>query len=708
MKISINNKLYHINTDNELTILQACELINIHIPRFCYHDKLSIAGNCRMCFVELPKAKKPALACSTTIHDGIELYTNTFVVKKAQESVLEFLLINHPLDCPICDQAGECDLQELTKNFGSDRGRFNEMKRSVEDLELGTLVKTIMTRCIHCTRCIRYASEILTIPALGTSGRGRDTEVSMYINKILHSELSGNIVDLCPVGALTSKPYAFRARPWELSHVESIDVLDNLGSSIRLDFKGNRIMRILPRTNDTLNEEWITDKIRYSYDSLSLQRLTSPSLYLTHQQKYISTSWSFILSYLSNYLIYYKTFKDVYLRTGNLLDYESAIGMKFLAQTLLTSQFNSKDYSIDLRSQFLLSNSLPKLEDKELYLIVGSNLDYESPLMKLRIQKNRKKKKIFNIGQYWNSMIPTSKHYGLSSRSLISLYEGRNSLCYEFFNKDKTEILYRYNDSSNGRVPYSSLLHKIHHMVMQSKSRYLFSYLNTIGISNLSTHLGTLQASEVGLVNNYSHSNHFVQYNSSKNSINLHVLSHTDNITPDHLVELGSSNDFNIYIGHHKSLLSDLFTYNIILPTSSYVEQKQYYINNIGMITHTNKALGATGKSKPLSSIITKLFSKLNGVKLIRDLKDSLHQIKDYNINYNSYLHRIMMSKFSLNAINTTTGISSKTPNCIPLKLMYYYHCSDLVTYNSPIMTKLVKERKEIESTFYNNATYSI
>jgi len=281
--IFINDKKIYL--DNwSLTIIQFCEFLNINIPRFCYHDKLSIAGNCRMCMVELKSSLKPVIACATSLMRNMHIYTTSFFVKKARENVLEFLLINHPLDCPICDQGGECDLQDQAIIYGSDRGRFKEIKRSVQDLFMGPVVKTIMTRCIHCTRCIRFSEEIIGNYSIGRLGRGDVTEIGTYLKKPFIDELSGNIVDLCPVGALTSRSYAFKARPWELKSIESIDIFDSLGSNIRVDIKGNEIMRVLPKRNDFLNEEWITDKIRFSYEGLKKNRLIYPMLRLNKNE----------------------------------------------------------------------------------------------------------------------------------------------------------------------------------------------------------------------------------------------------------------------------------------------------------------------------------------------------------------------------------------------------------------------------------------
>src|SRR6187397_2070184 len=273
------------------TVLQACELAGKEIPRFCYHERLSIAGNCRMCLVEVaPGPPKPQASCALPAADGQAIRTDTKMVKKAREGVMEFLLINHPLDCPICDQGGECDLQDQAMAYGVDGSRFKENKRAVEDKYIGPLVKTIKNRCIHCTRCVRFTAEVAGVPDLGATGRGEDMEITTYLESAMGSELQGNVVDLCPVGALTSKPYAFQARPWELIKTESIDVMDALGSAIRVDSRGREVMRILPRVNEDVNEEWISDKTRHIVDGLRTQRLDQP--YLRENGKLRPASWS--------------------------------------------------------------------------------------------------------------------------------------------------------------------------------------------------------------------------------------------------------------------------------------------------------------------------------------------------------------------------------------------------------------------------------
>src|ERR1700710_3141668 len=274
-----------------MTVLQVAELAGEEIPRFCYHERLSIAGNCRMCLVEVkPGPPKPQASCALPAADKQEIFTNTPMVKKAREGVMEFLLINHPLDCPICDQGGECDLQDQAMAFGVDSSRFAENKRAVEDKYLGALVKTSMNRCIQCTRCVRFATEVAGVPEMGATGRGEDMEITSYLEQALTSELQGNLVDICPVGALTSKPYAFAARPWELGKTQSIDVMDAVGSAIRIDTRGREVMRILPRVNEAVNEEWISDKTRHVVDGLRTQRLDRP--YIRENGQLRVASWA--------------------------------------------------------------------------------------------------------------------------------------------------------------------------------------------------------------------------------------------------------------------------------------------------------------------------------------------------------------------------------------------------------------------------------
>ena len=292
LKVKVNN--IDLEVEEGLSVLQACEQAGAEIPRFCYHEKLSIAGNCRMCLVEIEKSPKPVASCAMPVLEGMSIKTNTSLVEKARKGVMEFLLANHPLDCPVCDQGGECDLQDQSMFYGVDKSRYKENKRKVSEKYMGPLIKTQMTRCIHCTRCIRFATEVAGVIEIGATGRGEDMQITTYLEKSMESELSANVIDLCPVGALTSKPYVFESRPWELKKTETIDVMDAVGSNIRVDTYGWEVKRILPRINEDINDEWISDKTRYACDGIKNQRLDTP--YIKTQGKFKETSWDFALN----------------------------------------------------------------------------------------------------------------------------------------------------------------------------------------------------------------------------------------------------------------------------------------------------------------------------------------------------------------------------------------------------------------------------
>ncbi|KAK2182990.1 hypothetical protein NP493_328g01018 [Ridgeia piscesae] len=378
------------------TVLQACAEVGVQIPRFCYHDRLSIAGNCRMCLVEVEKSAKPVASCAMPVMKGMRVKTDSEIARKAREGVMEFLLMNHPLDCPICDQGGECDLQDQSMVFGSDRSRFVDMdhegKRAVEDKDIGPLVKTIMTRCIQCTRCVRFANEIAGVEEIGTTGRGSDMQIGTYVEKLFGSELSGNIIDICPVGALTSKPYAFTARPWENRKTESIDVMDALGSNIIVATREGSVIRILPRLHEDINEEWLSDRSRFAYDGLKRQRLVSPMV-KDASGTLVSCEWEdaffTILDRLTGV-----TGSEIAAIAGGHADAESLIVLKDLlnrlgSEALCTEEIFPMDAAgTDLRSNYLLNTQISGIEEAEVVLLVGTNPRYEAPLLNARIRKS--------------------------------------------------------------------------------------------------------------------------------------------------------------------------------------------------------------------------------------------------------------------------------------------------------------------------------
>ena len=338
LKLKVNDT--EVEVEEGLTVLQACEKAGVEIPRFCYHEKLSIAGNCRMCLVEMEKSPKPIASCAMPAADGMVIKTNTQKIEKSRKGVMEFLLANHPLDCPVCDQGGECDLQDQSMFYGIDKSRFKENKRAVPDKNMGPLIKTQMTRCIHCTRCIRFATEIAGVPELGAIGRGEDMQITTYLEQSIQSELSGNVIDLCPVGALTSKPYVFEARPWELKKTESIDVMDAVGSNIRIDTYDWEVKRILPIINEDINEEWISDKTRYACDGLLNQRLDTP--YVKYNNKFEKASWDEVYKIIKSKIK--DTSKDKICGfVGDLINMEASFIFKeFFDRTIDINNYESR------------------------------------------------------------------------------------------------------------------------------------------------------------------------------------------------------------------------------------------------------------------------------------------------------------------------------------------------------------------------------
>ena len=399
-KVVVNNK--EVEFEEGMTVLQACELAGAEIPRFCYHERLSIAGNCRMCLVEIEKSPKPIASCAMPASDGMKIKTNTPFVDKARKGVMEFLLANHPLDCPVCDQGGECDLQDQSLFYGFDKSRYTENKRQVKEKYMGPLIKTQMTRCIHCTRCIRFANEVAGIPELGATGRGEDTEITTYLEKSMESELSANVIDLCPVGALTSKPYAFEARPWDLKKTETIDVMDAVGSNIRVDTYGWEVKRVLPRVNDDINEEWISDKTRYACDGLLKQRLDTP--YIRENGKLKKSTWDEALKLLVTKL---KSFNpnEIGGLVGDLADLEMIYSFKsFFEKCIGSKNIECRQDRIYInpleRMNYIFNSKINGIEDSDFVLLVGTNPRLEATILNARIRKAyiKNKIKIYSIG----------------------------------------------------------------------------------------------------------------------------------------------------------------------------------------------------------------------------------------------------------------------------------------------------------------------
>ncbi|MEQ8745235.1 NADH-quinone oxidoreductase subunit NuoG [Pyruvatibacter sp.] len=410
-----------VEVDSDLTLLQACEEAGKEIPRFCYHERLSVAGNCRMCLIEVKGGPpKPVASCAQNVKDlrpgpegqPPELFTNTKMVKEAREGVMEFLLINHPLDCPICDQGGECDLQDQAMAYGTDGSRYAENKRAVEDKYIGPLVKTIMTRCIHCTRCIRFATEVAGVPELGAIGRGEDMEITTYLEEAMSSELQGNVIDLCPVGALTSRPYAFQARPWELKKTETIDVMDALGSNIRVDSRGKAVMRIIPRNADDINEEWISDKTRFVWDGLGRQRLDQP--YVRRDGKLQPATWNEAFAAIAEKMDGLDGTQFAAL-AGDMACAESMKALKDLAMAVGSTSIDCRQDGTKLeagaRGGYIFNSGIAGIDEADAILLIGSNPRTEAPVLNARIRRRWRETglPVANIGQPFDLTYPVTQ-----------------------------------------------------------------------------------------------------------------------------------------------------------------------------------------------------------------------------------------------------------------------------------------------------------
>ena len=415
-KITVDGRELEVEAGS--TIIQACDAAGIEIPRFCFHERLAIAGNCRMCLVEVEKVPKPVASCAQPVADGMVVKTNTPMVLKARHGVMEFLLINHPLDCPICDQGGECDLQDEAMGYGMDRSRYNELKRAVKDKDFGPLVKPTMTRCIHCTRCVRFLADVAGAPDLGSLGRNEAMEIGTYVEKAIGSELSGNIIDLCPVGALTSKPYAFTARSWELRKTESIDTLDAVGANIRIDTRGNQVMRVLPRTNDDVNEEWLGDKSRFACDGLLRQRLDQP--YVRKSGKLAPATWPEAFAYVADKLRGMPGNRIAAI-AGDQADAESMVALKDLMAALGSPNLDCRQDGAKLggpRASYLFNTTIAGIDNADALLLIGTNPRWEAPVINARIRKRWLKGK-FPVAAVGPQVDLTYRHQHLGADVLV-------------------------------------------------------------------------------------------------------------------------------------------------------------------------------------------------------------------------------------------------------------------------------------------------
>lgn len=613
-KLIIDGK--EIEVPAEYTLLQACEAAGAEIPRFCYHERLSIAGNCRMCLVEVKGGPKPVASCAWGVRDcrpgpkgePPEISTRSPMVKKAREGVMEFLLINHPLDCPICDQGGECDLQDQAMGYGVDTSRFAENKRAVEDKYLGALVKTSMNRCIQCTRCVRFAAEICGVPEMGATGRGEDMEITSFLETALTSELQGNLVDICPVGALTSKPYAFAARPWELGKTQSIDVMDAVGSAIRVDTRGREVMRILPRVNEAVNEEWISDKTRHIVDGLRTQRLDRP--YIRDNGKLRAATWAEAFGAIAAKVAGSKKIGAI---AGDLAAVEEMFALKQLLASMgsanLATQSAGAFDTATGRASYIFNPTIAGIEQADALLIVGANPRKEAAVLNARIRKAWRTGalKVGVIGEKAD-LTYRYDYLGAGTDSLAELAAGKNAFADVLKNAKHPIVLVGAGVAA--RADGAAVL---------AAAAKLASDFGVIkdgwnGFAVLQTAASTVGALDIGFA-------------PTAGSLSLAQMTSAGSL--DVLFSLGADDvkvadgTFVVYIGTHGD--RGAHRADVILPGAAYTEKSGIFVNTEGRVQMAERAGFPPGDAREDWAVIRAL-SDVLGHKLPYDSLAALRQ----------------------------------------------------------------------------------
>ena len=602
LKLKVND--IEVEVEEGLTVLQACEKAGVEIPRFCYHEKLSIAGNCRMCLVEMEKSPKPIASCAMPAAEGMVIKTNTPKIEKSRKGVMEFLLANHPLDCPVCDQGGECDLQDQSMFYGIDKSRFKENKRAVPDKNMGPLIKTQMTRCIHCTRCIRFATEIAGVPELGAIGRGEDMQITTYLEKSIQSELSGNVIDLCPVGALTSKPYVFEARPWELKKTETIDVMDAVGSNIRVDTYDWEVKRVLPIINEDINEEWISDKTRYACDGLLSQRLDTP--YIKYNNKFEKASWDEVFKIIKSKI--QNTNKDKIAGfVGDLINMEASyIFKEFLERTIDTKNYESRSSNMFIdsskRENYLFNSTINGIEESDLILLIGTNPRFEATMLNARIRKAylKNKVKIVSLNDLGDLTYPYKSLDG-KTQTIKDIFENKNELSKEVIEAQKPMIIFgeSFLKSKSAKFLFSSFKN-----FLLSNNKFTDDWSP---INFLPSDAATVGSLDLDIIDK---KNELID-NLNEHKFDLVFLMGQDNL------KFNKKNEFIIYVGSHGDNGAELA--DIILPGAAYTEQSGHYTNLEGKVQKAYKASYPPGDAKEDWEIINNLAEFMNNRKLFND-----------------------------------------------------------------------------------------
>ena len=606
-----------------MTVLQACETIGIEIPRFCYHERLSIAGNCRMCLVAMKGSPKPIASCAMPVAEGMVIETDTPAVHKMRKGVMEFLLINHPLDCPICDQGGECDLQDQAMGYGFDRSRFHENKRAVEDKYLGPLIKTIMTRCIHCTRCIRFATEVAGVPELGATGRGEHMEVGTYVEKALTSELSGNMIDLCPVGALTSKPYAFVARPWELSKTPSIDVMDAVGSNIRVDVRGREVMRVLPRLHEDINEEWISDKTRFACDGLRRQRLDRP--FIRENGRLRPARWEEAFAAIGARLKALPAERTAAI-AGDLACAESMITLKDLMTALGSPHLDCRQDGAALppgpRVAYLFNTTIAGIEDADGCLLIGTNPRTEAPLVNARLRKRARMRR-FPVALLGEPADLTYRvnHIGDDPRVLAAIADGNHEIAEMLRSCERPMLV--LGMGALARPDGSAILHAARRIADACGAVNADAGWN--GFNVLHDAAARVGGLDVGFVpSDGGRDMNGILDGAASGAVEFVYLLGADEFDTS---RLGGA--FVVYQGHHGD--AGAHRADVILPGAAYTEKSGTYVNTEGRVQTSFRAAFPPGEAREDWTIVRALSAALGSPLPYDSLDEVRARLVDVN-----------------------------------------------------------------------------
>ena len=674
LKLKVND--IDIEVEEGLTVLQACEKAGVEIPRFCYHEKLSIAGNCRMCLVEMEKSPKPVASCAMPAAEGMNIKTNTEFVEKARKGVMEFLLANHPLDCPVCDQGGECDLQDQSMFYGVDKSRFKENKRSVPEKNMGPLIKTQMTRCIHCTRCVRFATEVAGVPEIGAIGRGEDMQITTYLEQSMQSELSANVVDLCPVGALTSKPYVFEARPWELKKTESIDVMDAVGSNIRVDTYDWEVKRILPIINEDINEEWISDKTRYACDGLLHQRLDTP--FIKYNGKFEKASWEEVYKIIKSK--FENTSKDKICGfLGDLTNMETGyIFKEFFDRTLEIKNYECRSdnrfLDISKRENYLFNSTINGIEESDFILLIGANPRYEATILNARIRKSylNNNTKIISLNDLGDLTYPYESLDG-QTQSIKDIFDDNNEISKQIKEAKKPTIIIGESLLNSHSSKY--LFNKIKKFLIENNK--INNNWNSLNI--LSCDASAVGNYDLGIVNQESR----LLDDLKNHKFDIIYLLGQDNLDFD------KKDEFIIYQGSHGDKGAEIA--DIILPGSAYTEQDGYFTNLEGKLQKAQKASYPPGDAKEDWQIINELAEFMNNRKLFND-KDELESSMFNYLNLQKEKQDDLIEK-----INNSTNEEFKNENLKIFIKDYYF--SNVIARSSKTMIECNNSKINLKST---------